>query len=85
MGFIVCFSLFKRIQIIDSFFEFLTLGIQVSYAHRYHEVEVIPVSHIVAPLGKVEVQSRGQLLWITISFDHVLVHCFYLTTSLISL
>ena len=50
-----------------------TLGIQVSYADRFHPQEVIPTSRITASLGLAQVDSHllQEKIWIMISFDHV--------------
>jgi hypothetical protein len=49
------------------------LGIYVSYANKFEDPEIIPVSALEVPLALVPVYSQRlqQDLWISISFDHV--------------
>ena len=49
------------------------MGIQVSYANKYHAPEIVPISSIDSPFAHVEVDSAIAhcRLSIAISFDHV--------------
>ncbi|KAF9455543.1 hypothetical protein BDZ94DRAFT_1179759, partial [Collybia nuda] len=52
------------------------LGIHVSYANAFEELEVIPISAVDAPLALIPIHSRKihQDLWVSGSFDHVNIH-----------
>ncbi|KAH9940309.1 hypothetical protein B0H21DRAFT_697685, partial [Amylocystis lapponica] len=53
-----------------------TLGIHVSYAGDLGDYEIIPVSRIDAPLALIPVllTTLQREIWISISFDHVMLH-----------
>ncbi|KAJ8074365.1 hypothetical protein PM082_015265 [Marasmius tenuissimus] len=49
-----------------------TLGINVSYAHKFGALVIIPASAIEAPVALIPVRSNfvHKDLWITVSYDH---------------